>query len=73
MNIQDQVQSLQNILLQLQLAASKVSDEEFKKVGVKELMNSIQDCKKLIGYTTSLQYIQEITDYSESLGLYNEM
>lgn len=75
---QDQTQALSDILLQLQLASSRITDEHFKKYGNKDLMSSIQNCKKLIELSKQLSLYQEIQayaevscGYSDSLGISN--
>jgi len=75
---QDQTQALSDILLQLQLSASRISDAEFKKLGAKDLMSSIQACKKLIElskelsiYETIQQHTDSLQDYGSCLGLRN--
>lgn len=80
MTSEQQLSALKGILFQLQLAASRVSDSEFKRVGCTGLMNSIQDCKKLIKmaeqldiYTQISQYADLNEGYSNSLGLHNEV
>ena len=76
MNAEAQTQALSDILLQLQLSASRVTDVEFKRMGAKDLMSSIQMCKKLIEYSKDLSIYQQIAQYSEesysdSLGISN--
>jgi len=75
---QQQTVALEQILLQLQLYASKISDTDFKKFGAKDLMTSIQDCKRLIELSKELSIYQEIQayadvscGYSDSLGISN--
>jgi len=75
-----QLTSLKDILFQLQISASKVSDEEFKRVGCTGLMNSIQNCKKLIKLAEQLtiyeqisMYSDQVCGYSDSLGIHNEV
>lgn len=75
---EEQLSSLQDILFQLQISASKVSDAEFKRDGCTGLMNSIQQCKKLIKLAEQLnvydqisQYTDSLEDYSNSLGISN--
>jgi NifU-like protein involved in Fe-S cluster formation len=75
---EEQLSSLQNILFQLQISASKVSDAEFKRDGCTGLMHSIQQCKKLIKMAEQLsvydqisQYTDSLEDYSNSLGISN--
>ena len=74
----DQTKALEGVLLQLQLAASRVSDADFKKLGAKDLMSSIQDCKRLIELSKELSIYQQIQayadiscGYSDSLGINN--
>jgi len=75
---QQQTVALEQILLQLQLYASKISDTDFKKFGAKDLMTSIQDCKRLIElskelsiYETIQQHTDSLQDYGSCLGLRN--
>lgn len=74
----EQTKALEEILLQLQLSAARVSDSDFKKVGTKDLMKSIQDCKKLIDLSKELSIYEAIEmhtdslyDYGTSLGIHN--
>lgn len=74
MNYEEQLETLYQILDTLHLAASRVTDEQFKKYGNKEYNLAIQNTKKLItslnmnGYYVSPQ---DLPTYGESLGLYN--
>lgn len=77
---EEQLASLQNILFQLQISASKVSDAEFKRDGCTGLMNSIQQCKKLIKMAEQLSIYDQISQYSDmhegysdSIGLHNQV
>lgn len=76
--IEHQTQALENILLELQLSASRITDDSFKKIGAKNLMIAIQDTKQLLDMTKNLSIYQEISqyadsleDYSGSLGIHN--
>lgn len=75
---EEQLSALNNILFQLQISASKVSDDEFKRVGCAGLMTSIQQCKKLIKMAEQLTIYEQISaysdlheGYSDSLGVHN--
>lgn len=76
--VEDQTKALENILLELQLSASRVSDADFKKMGAKNLMTAIQDAKKLLDMSKNLSIYDQISQYadmhegySDSLGLHN--
>lgn len=71
MTSEQQLSALKSILFQLQISASKVSDDDFKRVGCTGLMNSIQDCKKLIKLAEQLDIYQQISEYSNSLEDYS--
>lgn len=78
MNSEQQTKALSDILLQLQIASSKVSDADFKKYGTKDLMASIQHCKKLLDLSRELSILEQIAqhtdslnDYGSSLGIHN--
>lgn len=76
--VEDQTKALENILMELQLSASRVSDADFKRMGAKNLMTAIQDAKKLLDMSKNLSIYEEINQhlemhegYSDSLGLHN--
>lgn len=78
MTSEEQLSSLKSILFQLQVAASKVTDEEFKRMGCTALMKSIQECKKLVKLSEQLNIYDQISQYadlhegySDSLDLHN--
>lgn len=80
MTNEDYVSDLKAILFQLELAASRVTDAEFKQHRCKALTESIQKCKKLIRAADLLnvyEQIQQFQDinqgYSDSLGLHNQI
>lgn len=78
MNTESQLSDLKAILFQLELAASRVTDSQFKQHGCTGLNKSIQSCKKLIKLAEQLsvydqisQYTDSLEDYSNSLGISN--
>lgn len=75
---EEQLSALKGILFQLELAASRVTDCQFKQYGCTGLNKSIQDCKKLIKMSEQLsiydqisQYTDMIEGYGDCLGLHN--
>lgn len=77
---EQQTQALENILMELQLAASRISDEMFKKMGAKNLMIAIQDAKNLLELSRDLSVYEQIAQYSDidqgysdSLGIHNQL
>lgn len=80
MNAESQLSDLKEILLQLELAASRVTDLEFKQHRCRALTSSIQKCKKLIKAAEVLDIYTQIQDYSDlhqgysdSIGLHNQV
>lgn len=77
---EQQTKALENILMELQLAASRISDSDFKRMGAKNLMIAIQDAKNLLELSRDLSVYEQIAQYSDmnhgysdSLGLHNQV
>lgn len=77
---EQQLSYLNNILFQLQISASKVTDEEFRRMGCTGLMTAIQQCKSLLKLSEQLSIYEQISQYSDihesysnSMGLHNEV
>lgn len=78
MNAESQLSDLKAILFQLELAASRVTDCQFKQHGCTGLNTSIQSCKKLIKLAEQPSVYDQISQYSDmhegygdSIGLHN--